>query len=99
MDGWMEQDDKDGWMNEWGRMTRTERECVPSENVAKTRHQTIQTFPYYTASIDLITDSLSLLRCSFIVMYKNNKNFFDLSHSQSNHLTPVTRENCAISMQ
>lgn len=49
----------DGWMDEWGRMTRTERGCVPSENVAKTRHQTTQTFPYYTASIDLITDSLS----------------------------------------
>lgn len=47
----------------------------------------------------LLTLSLSLLRCSFIVMYKNNKNFFDLLHSQSNHLTPVTRENCAISMQ
>lgn len=67
------------------------------KNVAKTRHQTTQTFPYYTVSIDLITDSL--LRCSFIVMYKNNNNFFDLLHSQSNHLTPVTRENCAISMQ
>lgn len=43
----------DGLMDEWGRMTRTERGCVPSENVAKTRHQTTQTFPYYTASIDL----------------------------------------------
>lgn len=30
MDGWM-----DGWVDEWARMTRTERECVPSENVAK----------------------------------------------------------------
>lgn len=92
MDGWM-----DEWMNGAGRQGQ-------NANVYQVKmwqkHDIRQPRPsHIILHLSTLLLTLSLLRCSFIVMYKNNKNFFDLSHSQSNHLTPVTREHCAISMQ